>query len=202
MVSTPTLYGKKRKLSTNGYLNQMKRDGWVPGIIYGKERESQAILLEAKELKRVFNHTGTRGVFMLQIEAEKPPIMALIRELQKNPVGDDYTHIDFLALKSNEKIHNTVSIHLFGEDELIAEGKVLQVVNKVMEVFCLPADIPERLSFDVSTLNIGDKVAMSDIKIPASIELVQDSSTIICSVIGQSKTDPELNPENSGEANE
>ncbi len=103
MVSTPTLYGKPRKLSTNGYLKQMKRDGWIPAVIYSKESESQNILLESKELKRTFTHTGTRGVFMLQIEGEKTPIMALIRELQKNPIGDEYIHIDFSAVKEQRE---------------------------------------------------------------------------------------------------
>ena len=200
MASAPTLYCKQRKLSTSGYLNQMKRDGWVPAVIYGKEKENQTILLEAKELKKTFTHTGTRGVFMLQIEGEKTPIMALIRELQKNPIGDEYIHIDFLPLKSNEKVHNTVGIHLLGEEELIAQGKVLQIVTKEMEISCLPADIPESFSFDVSTLNNGDKVTMQDIPLPASVELLQDPSTIICSVMGQSRTGDEIEPETAGEA--
>lgn len=195
MVSAPTLYGKKRKLGTNGYLKQMKRDGWVPGVVYGKEKGSQTVLLEARELKRIFSHMGSRGVFMLEIEGENNPIMVLIRELQKNPLSNEYTHIDFLPLKSTEKVHNTVNIHLIGEDELINQGKVLQVISKEMEVFCLPADIPDRLSFDVSNLNVGDKVVMADIVIPASVELVQDPSTVICSVTGQLR-DPELSPEN------
>ncbi len=191
MISAPNLYCKQRKLSSNGYLNQMKRDGWVPGVIYGKEAENQTILLKSTELKKTFTHTGTRGVFMLQIEGEKNPVMALIRELQKDPVSNEYIHIDFLPLKSNEKVHNTVSIHLLGEDELIAQGKVLQVVTKEMEISCLPADIPESFSFDVSTLNNGDKVIMADILLPASIELLQDPDAVICSVMGQTRADIE-----------
>ncbi|MEN6324748.1 MAG: 50S ribosomal protein L25 [Syntrophomonas sp.] len=195
MVSAPTLYGKKRKLSTKGYLKKMKLDGWVPGVIYNKEEKSQTVLLEARELKRIFSHTGTRGVFMLEIEGENNPIMVLIRELQKNPLSSEYTHIDFLPIKSNEKVHNTVNIHLIGEDELINQGKALQVITKELEIVCLPADIPDRLSFDVSNLNIGDKVVFADIKIPPSVELVQDPSTVVCSVMGQLR-DPEFSPEN------
>ncbi len=200
MVSAPTLNCKQRELSTSGYLKQMKRDGWVPAVIYGKEKENQAILIEGKELKRVFTHTGTRGIFMLQIEGEKTPIMALIRELQKKPIGDDYIHIDFLPLNSNEKVHNTVSIHLFGEEELIAQGKVLQIIAKEMEVSCLPADIPESFSFDVSTLTNGDKVVMGDIQLPASVELLQDPSTVICSVMGQSRAEIATEQATTGEA--
>lgn len=199
MASAPTLYSKQRKLSSHGYLKQMKRDGWVPGVIYEKENESKAIMLEAKELKKVFSHTGTRGVFMLQIEGEQTPVMALIRELQKNPLGDDYIHIDFLPLKSDEKVLNTVGIHLLGEEELIAQGKILQVVSKEMQVSCLPADIPASVSFDVSALDIGDKVVMADINLPASVELIQEPTAVICSVMGKSRTDDELEPEDTGE---
>lgn len=132
---------------------------------------------------------------MLDIEGENNPIMVLIRELQKNPLSNEYTHIDFLPLKSDEKVHNTVNIHLIGEDELINQGKALQVAAKEVEIVCLPADIPNGLYFDVSNLNIGDKVVLADIEIPASVELVQDPSTVVCSVIVQS-TEPELSPEN------
>ena len=192
MVAAPTLYCKQRELSTGSYLNKMKRDGWVPGVIYGKGKDSQAILLEAKEVKKVFAHTGTRGVIMLQVEGEKTPIMALIRELQKKPIGDEYIHIDFLPLKSDEKVHNIVSIHLLGEEQLIAQGKILQIMTKDMEISCLPADIPESFSIDVSTLENGDKVVMADIPLPASVELLQDPSTVICTVTGAR---PEEEPE-------
>lgn len=198
MALAPTLNCKQRKLSTNGYLNQMKRDGWIPAVIYDKEKENQPILLEAKEIKKVFTRTGTRGVFMLQIEGEKTPVMALIRELQKSPIGDEYIHVDFLPLKSDEKVHNIVGIHLLGEEELISQGKVMQVVTKEMEITCLPADIPESFSFDVSALNNGDKVVMADIPLPASVELLQDPSTVICIVMGESKA--EMEPTTPAEA--
>ncbi|HZK86907.1 MAG TPA: 50S ribosomal protein L25 [Syntrophomonas sp.] len=194
MAAAPTLNCKRRELSTGSYLNQMKRNGWVPAVIYGKQQDSQTILLEAKEVKKVFAHTGTRGVIMLQIEGEKTPIMALIRELQKNPISDEYIHIDFLPLNSNEKVHNTVSIHLLGEEELIALGKVLQVMTKEIEVSCLPGDIPESISIDVSTLENGAKVVMGDISLPASVELLQDPSTVICIVMGQTRTEEETEP--------
>jgi len=200
MAAAPTLNCKRRELSTRGNLNKMRRDGWVPGVIYGKEKDSQAILLEAKEVKKVFAHSGTRGVIMLQIEGEKAPIMALIRELQKNPIGDEYTHIDFLPLKSNEKVHNIVSIHLHGEEQLIELGKVLQVMTKEIEISCLPADIPENISIDVSVLDYGDKVVLADIPLPVSIELLHDPSTVICIVMGQTRTEEETEPAAAEEA--
>jgi large subunit ribosomal protein L25 len=194
MATAPTLYCKQRELGTKGYLNKMKRDGWIPGTVYGKEKNGKNILLEAKEVKRVFSHSGTHGIIMLEIEGEKSPVMALIRELQKSPIGDEYIHIDFLPLKSDEKVHNVVSIHLLGEEQLIAKGKVLQVMTKEIEVSCLPADIPETISVDITALDNGDKVVMGDIPLPASVELLQDPSTVIC-VVAQTRTaeQPEAN---------
>jgi large subunit ribosomal protein L25 len=137
---------------------------------------------------------------MLQIEGEKAPIMALIRELQKKPIGDEYTHIDFLPLKSNEKVHNIVSIHLHGEEQLIELGKVLQVMTKEIEISCLPADIPENISVDVSAMDNGDKVVMADIPLSANIELLQDPSTVICIVAGPTRTEEEPAAEAAEEA--
>lgn len=194
MAAAPTLNCKARKLSTHGYLNQMKREGWVPGVIYSKEKENQAILLPAKELKRVFTHTGARGVFMLQIEGEPSPLMVIIREIQKTPLGDEFSHIDFLPLKSNEKVHTMVGVHFLGEEELIAEGKMLQVITKEVEVSCLPADIPEYFSIDLSSMNMGDKVLLENLSLPANVELLQDPATVICIIMGQSKMDTDLEP--------
>lgn len=200
MTSLPTLHSRKRELSTNGHLNQIRRNGFVPGVLYGKDNTNQMVQLEARDLMKVFAHTSTRGVFMLEIEGEKNPYMVLIRELQKNPISHQLTHIDFLQVKSNEKIHNKISIHLIGEDELIEQGKLLQVFTLEMEVAGLPAEIPDRLSFDVSKLNTGDKVVMADIVIPASIELVEDPATVICSIAKQEtepEPEPQPNPENA-----
>lgn len=194
MAAAQTLYAIPRKPGTRGELNQMKRSGWVPGVIYNKEQENQTILLEGRALKRVFNHTGTRGVFYLQIEGEKAPVMVIIREIQKTPVGNDLAHIDFLPLKSDEKVHNTVIIRITGEEELIAQGKMLQVMTKEIEVSCLPAHIPEYIPLEVSVLDIGDKITMADISLSPALEMLEDPATIICIVTEPARMDTDLEP--------
>jgi len=194
MTAAHTLYAVPRKPGTRGELNQMKRSGWVPGVIYNKEQENQTILLEGRMLKRVFTHSGTRGVFNLQIEGEKTPVMVIIREIQKNPVGNELSHIDFLPLKSDEKVHNTVSIRIAGEEELIAQGKMLQVMTKDVEVSCLPGHIPEYIPLEVSILDIGDKITMADLSLSPVIELLEDPATIICIVTEPARMDTDLEP--------
>ncbi len=194
MATAPTLICKRRDLGTGGYLNKMKREGWVPGVIYGKQSDSQSIWLDAKEVRKVFSHTGTRGVFMLQVDDSPAPIMALIREIQRTPINHDYVHIDFLPLKSDEKVNNTVSIRIIGEDQLIAKGLVLQVMTNQFEISCLPADIPEIVSIDVSLMDIGDKVTMADLNLPANVELLEDPITMICSVMLPARAAEEVAP--------
>lgn len=187
MTTTPTLYCRQRELNTRGYLKQMRKNGLIPGVIYGQGETGQSILLDAKEVKRTFVQSGTRGIFMLNVEGAKAPLMVLIRELQKSPIGEGYIHIDFLSLKSNEKVNNVVGIHLLGEEQLSGQGKFLQIMTKEMEISCLPADIPEGISFDISNLDIGDKVTFGDITLPPNVELLQDPDTVICIVMAQNK---------------
>lgn len=201
MASTQVLQCKNRAVKNTGYLRQLKRNDLVPAVVYGKDHNNLNILLAKKELTRIFTRVGTRGLFSLEIEGEAQPIMAQVREVQKNRLSGDITHVDFLTVKMNEKIHSLIRIHLVGEETLIEKGYILQQTHREIPVVCLPKDLPEMVTFDVSELEIGSKITVSDLALPATLEL-EDEDMVVASILGAAKEEPEIEKVESEETEE
>lgn len=200
MALAQTLICKKRELRSKGYLNELKRNQQVPGVIYGKNKPNQAIVLSAKELSRIFKHSGTRGIFSLQIEGEARPVMVLAREIQKDSLSQELTHVDFLEVSMSEKINSIVTVHITGEEDLSEPEGVLQVMSREIAIQCLPADIPETIVFDISAMHIGDKVRAADLSLPQNVELMEDPDTVMAIIVPAGKgaiedQEPELEEE-------
>lgn len=191
MAVTQVLTCKNREVKNTGYLRKLKRDQWVPAVVYGKDNENLTILLPKKELSKIFTRIGTRGIFSLEIEGKEQAITAQVREVQKNRVNGDIIHVDFLTIKMNERIHSMIRIHLTGEEALTEKGGVLQQTVREIPVFCLPGDLPEAVTFDISGLEIGSKITVKDLSLPANLE-VEDMDLVIASILGVSKDEAEV----------
>lgn len=187
MALAQTLTCRKRELKSKGYLKQMLKSEWIPGIVYGHQRDNIPIFLSKRPLNRVFSTYGYRGLFALEVEGEKSPLMALVREVQKGPLNGEIIHIDFLAVDMSEKLQSVVGIYTTGEESLIENGKILQQGLKEIEVSCLPQDLPQGIYLEVSTLNVGEKVLVADLSIPAGVEVLTDPETMVVMVLVPTK---------------
>lgn len=181
------LYASKREIKNRGYLNQLKRDGQVPAVIYGKGDDTIPLTLQQRQLTRAFNLHGSRGLFSLEVEGESKPMMALIREIQRNPVSGQLIHLDFLSVSLDEKINSNVGVLLSGEEEIIKKGAILQSGLKEVEVLCFPQDLPEYLGADISSLEIGDVLHVTDLTLPEGVEMLTDAESVIASILAPSK---------------
>jgi len=186
MAQAEKISCQKRDIKTQGYLNELKRNGMVPGTVYGKGVDNQAISVSLPQLARTFHAHGSRGLFSLEIDGGNG-LMVVVREIQRHPITGQMTHVDFWKVKMDEKIHNTVGISIVGEEEIMKKGGVLQAGAKEIEVFCLPQDIPETLVYDVAALEIGDKVTVADLQLPAEVEMLTDLETMLATVLAPSK---------------
>jgi large subunit ribosomal protein L25 len=178
---------KQREIKSKGFLNQMKAKDLVPGIIYGQGQEAKPVFLVGRELSRIIDKHGTHGLFALQMEGETKPAMALVKEVQKHPLNGKVIHVDFLTVNMNEKIHGTVTIYIHGEDEIINKGGILQAGAKDIEVSCMPQDLPEHVTVDVSGLEIGHKLVIGDLQIPEGVEVTSDPDTMIVTVLAPNR---------------
>ncbi|NLT20921.1 MAG: 50S ribosomal protein L25 [Syntrophomonadaceae bacterium] len=187
MVLAQALTATRRELKTKGYLNELKRGGRIPGVIYGQAVEPFTISLDSKESQRIFNHHGYRGLFSLQIEGETKPRMVLIRDIQRQPISQQVTHIDFLLVNMKETITSLVAVQILGEEEVTKRGGVVQTGAKEVEVSCLPANIPESFVCDISNLEVGDKLVVADLVVDPEVEILTDPETMLAAVLAPSR---------------
>lgn len=169
-----TVFGKKVK--------RLRKDGLLPGNVYGNTKESEAVLVKLVDFTSVFNQAGETALIDLKIGAEKVrPV--LIRDVQYDPVHDTPLHIDFYQVNLLEKVSVPVPIHVMGEEpELVHKGEavVLQVLNEVM-VEALPTDLIESLEVDVSSLqNVDDAVTVGQLAVDTSkITILAEEDEIV-----------------------
>lgn len=186
MAQAEKISCQKRDIKTRGYLNDLKRNGIVPGTVYGKGVDNQAVAVSRKQLTRTFQVHGSRGLFSLEIEGDSG-LMVVVREIQRHPITGQITHVDFWKVRLDEKITSTVGVSIIGEEDIMKKGGILQAGAKEIEISCLPQDIPETLVYDIAALEIGDKVTVADLQVPAAVEILTDSETMVATVLAPSK---------------
>ena len=192
----------QRDIKNKHFLKEQKRQGWIPGIVYGKGAPAQPIYLPGRQFTNILQVHGITGLFSINMEGTKTA-MALIREILKDPLSGKLTHVDFLTVSMDEKVNTLVNVQILGEEDILKKGALIQVGQNEVEVICYPIDIPSHFSCDVSNLEIGEKVTVADLMIPAEVELVTDPETLIAAVLAPGKgAEEETEEEETEEAPE
>ncbi len=187
MATLQTIACKKREIKSKGYLKQMRRNHQVPGVIYGKGTEAMPVMLDEKQLKKTFKTYGYRGLFSLEVDGQEGPVTVLVREVQKHPINERVLHVDFLTVNMEEKIDSSIAVYITGEEEINKKGGILQLGIKEVDVSCLPQDLPNYLTCDVSNLEIGGKITVGGLKAPENVKITSDPETVIALVLAPSK---------------
>ena len=173
-VEKRTVFGKK--------LKALRRQGILPGNIYGKGIESTAVQLPTKEFKAIYDEVGASGVVYISLDGKEHPV--LIHALAYDYVHNIPLHADFFQVNLKEKVRTMVSLEVVGEAEAVANklGMLMQPVSEV-EVEALPTDLPEHLEVDVTKLaEVGSHVTVADIKKPANVDILTDAEQVVASI--------------------
>ncbi|NPV71092.1 MAG: 50S ribosomal protein L25 [Firmicutes bacterium] len=170
--------------SGKGVARRLRAQGKLPAVIYGKSTESTPLVFDRKTFEKAAR--GDRNV-LLKVRIEGPGGVvtknAMIQEIQEDPVKYTPLHVDLREVNLEEKIKLRVSIHLVGEEELQAKGAILQHQMREVEVECLPAAVPDRITVHVGDLNPGDHVTAGDLKIPENVKLLEEPDELVISVL-------------------
>ncbi|MDR1303633.1 MAG: 50S ribosomal protein L25 [Verrucomicrobiales bacterium] len=155
--------------------------GKIPGVLYGLGA-AQPIQLAAVEIVQAINATGGESTLVdLEIDARKH--LALISEFQVHPVQDRLLHVDFHEVDPNKKMHAEVAVHETGEAIGVKEGGgVLDHVLRHLRVECLPADLPDGFTVDVSGLTLGQAIHVRDIATPKGVTILNDAELTVFAV--------------------
>lgn len=178
MAKSINLECSKREVSSKGSLHSLRKQGMVPGIIYGKGISAMPVTLDQADLFRIFRTRGTSGLYKLSMQGEEPA-MALLREVQRKPLTGEIVHVDFMKVKMSENITATVPVMVFGDEELVKQRAILQVGLKEVEIECLPGNLPDSLSLDVSQRSLGDIILAQELELPEGVRVLTDPDTVI-----------------------
>jgi len=158
---------------------KLRKDGWVPGCVYGKSCEPVNVVIAQKDLKKCLAAHATK--LTLDVEGKEKYLVG-IEELQRGPLQNALLHISFHAMSANEVAHLHIPIEFTGKALGQMEGGILKENFHEITVKGLPADLPDRLMVDVSKMNIGDSLHVSDIADQFKFEFLQeDYSKILVS---------------------
>ncbi len=157
----------------NGPARRLRQSGQVPAILYGPGCEPRPIAVPARDLEHAFQKGNIRRtIFALHLQnGTAGSHLAVIKELQTHPVTGRFLHVDFYEIDLNRKLR--VSIPLVPQGKAKGEelGGMLQIIEREIEVLCLPRQIPERLEVDVTPLGIGETLHVRDLRLPEGVEL-------------------------------
>jgi large subunit ribosomal protein L25 len=163
---------------------QLRREGRLPGVVYGAGRESQSISLDRHEFELLHRHTGRHAVLDLSISGERRSQPVLLQSIQEHPINRQPIHVDLLVVNLQEEMTVDVPVIAVGESPAVERmGGVLLHLHDSIVVRAKPDDLPSTIELDISGLDSFDSVLhVSDLKIPAGVTLVTDPGEPIARV--------------------
>lgn len=169
-LQTRPLNAKLRTGTGKGAARRTRAAGLVPAVVYGPHLEKPLNLaVDAKETKAAIQTPKRMNTVLgLNVEGGKQ-ITVLLKEFQLDPVSKNLLHVDFIDVRENEQVKVKVAIVLTGKPEGAAVGGILSQVRREMEVWALPAAIPEKIEADVTPLKIGGSLHINEVKLPAGV---------------------------------
>ena len=150
---------------------KLKARGIVPAVIYGGKEKSQPLQVVARDINVMLSHASGENILVeLEIAGEKSNRTALVQEIQHSPLGGTVLHIDFHAISMDEKIQADVPLEALGIANGVKNfGGLLEQNLRSLTIECLPRDLPDKITVDVSALNIGDSIHVRDIQLPTGV---------------------------------
>jgi large subunit ribosomal protein L25 len=184
MAQQANLQAASRTATGKGAARSLRRDGKVPGVIYGHGREAEAVTIDKSALNKMLFGISA-GTTILDVAVDgRAPVKALIREIQRDSLRPaEIIHLDLYEVRSDEEITLAVPIRLIGIPDGVRNfGGVLDHVLRELEVEVLPSNIPDHVDLDVTALTIGHSLFVRDVKVE-NAKVLNDPDTPICTVV-------------------
>jgi large subunit ribosomal protein L25 len=197
----------RREGSGSAPARHLRAQGLIPGIVYGKATEPIPVAVNVRALsKALHTQAGEHALLTLRIEpesaagevaAQKKPAETwerpvLVKDVQHDPVDGHFVHVDFHAIVLTERLRVKVTVAFMGTPVGVKEaGGVLEHFLREVEVECLPTNIPTRIDFDVSQLQLGQTVHVRDLPPPPDAKITSDPAGVIASVLKPKEEKPE-----------
>ncbi len=176
---------KAKKRDAGVKLDLLRKAGELPAVFYGAGEESTSISISKSEFKKVWRDAGESSAIKLATPDKQVDV--LIHEVQVDPVSDDPIHVDFLAIDMKKKIKVEVPLEFEGVSPAVKSGigNLVKVLHEI-EVEALPADLPQSLTVDISSLSgLDSQLTVSDIALPSGVVAVTPLTEVVASIVAQ-----------------
>jgi large subunit ribosomal protein L25 len=186
---------------------RLRREGLVPGVLYGRGKAPHAICVPERELRRVLTGSGgLHTILDVVVKGQKTPRASILKDYQQDPIRDTIIHIDLQEVRLDQPIQASVVVELVGGEDApgVKEGGVLSQVAREITVEALPMEVPEHLELDVSGMTLGDTLRISDLPEREGVAFLDDPETVLANVSAPTRVEePEVEAgegEEEGEA--
>jgi large subunit ribosomal protein L25 len=181
MTKQAELKVESRETRGKGAARQLRRDGLIPGSLYGRDIDTISVTTDVREFAALVSAISVENTIVeLSVDGDAPR-RVLIREIQRHPVRPDFLHVDFYEIRAGEKLKVNVPVHLVGTPIGVRNGGTLQQVRHELEIECLPSEIPPSFEVDISGLEIGDSLHISDVD-SGGLDILEEAGRTICTV--------------------
>ena len=165
-------------------VKRLRREGWVPGVMYGHGFDSAPLQFDARGLRQVLLQVRGSQLVRIKIKGVRQPEMALVRDVQRDPIKGTFLHVDFYRVEMTERLTAEVPLAILGESPLVGrgEGILLHGISSI-EVECLPGDLVDAIKVDLAELmEIDQALYVRDLAVPAGMEILTDEDEMIVRV--------------------
>jgi len=163
---------------------RLRKQGLIPGVLYGAKTKAHPFCVEERELRRVLTGgQGLHAILDVTLEGQKTTHPSILKDYQQHPVRGGIIHVDLQEVRLDQPIQARVVIELVGEPVGVTEGGVLSQVNREVTVEALPMEIPEHLELDVSQMAIGDTLRLVDLKAQDGVAYLDDPEETVLATV-------------------
>jgi len=181
---------QKRDVTGTRASKRMRKEGLIPGVIYGHGKEAVLIAVAPHALRDALTTgAGTHAVLNVTFEGQKRSHHAIVKDMTLDKVKNTVTHVDLQEIRLDETIETTVAIHFEGEAKGVKAGGMLDESTREVTVKGLVTAIPEHLVVDVRELDMNETLQVSDLVVPEGIEIMADPEEVLCSVLPPRKVE-------------
>ena len=164
---------------------QLRMAGKIPAVLYGRKEETIAVAVSPKELSAILHsQTGYNTIFTLTFQHAGSTTAVMLKDWQHDPIKGNLLHVDLLRIAMDETLQVGIPLTTTGEAKGVKlQGGIFEFVLREIQVECLPADIPENISIDISNLELGANLRVSDLKIDPKVKILSDADLVVAHVI-------------------
>src|SRR6266568_24884 len=194
---------KERESRGSADARRLRKQGFIPGVLYGKGKGSHAICVPERDLRRVLTGAGgLHAILDVVLEGQATTHASILKDYQQDPIRGHISHIDLQEVRLDQPIQASVNVQLVGEPVGVKEGGVLSQVQREINVEALPMEIPEHVDLDVSGMAIGDSLRLSDLPAREGVTYLDDPEETVLASVGLPAREVEPEPEEPAEGEE